>query len=242
MQRVALRVLRWALFLATLYTVTRAGVLHVVRFAFSQGYRPFDWWGWDMWGRSFLVFTLPLLGIILAHEYGHVWSARRAGLQITGPYFLPWPMLWAQWLGLGLLVGTVGAFVTLSGRPFDRIGAFWTGASGPVAGLFVSLVCVVLGLSWSHPGLRAPAFQPDPLILRGFLGGVPTVLHPVALAGRYGLILTGLNLLPIWPLDGWRIWTAAYGRQVAIDDAPLPSRLGRMLVMAGMAGLCLPCF
>ena len=105
--------------------------------------------------------------------------------------------------------------------------------SGPVAGFTVSALIGYLGLrlsyvvplqqitQWmiSYPEIR---FQqmPMPMILE-FLADLvrPTpegsvlVMHPVAFAAWVGCVLTFINLIPAWQLDGGHIIRSLVGRE-----------------------------
>ncbi|MDH3198886.1 MAG: hypothetical protein OEO21_11675, partial [Candidatus Krumholzibacteria bacterium] len=60
-----------------------------------------------------LTFSLPLLATLLAHELGHYITARRYGLNVSPPYFIPVP-LWPSF------IGTMGAFIRLRTVLSDR--------------------------------------------------------------------------------------------------------------------------
>lgn len=40
-----------------------------------------------LWANWF--FSLVVIGLMLAHEYGHIWAFKRNGIQIRGMYFVP---------------------------------------------------------------------------------------------------------------------------------------------------------
>ena len=63
---------------------------------------------------SGLVFSVPLLAILLAHEMGHYLECRRRGLADNLPYFLPSP----------LMFGTFGAFIRVRSPIYSREGLF----------------------------------------------------------------------------------------------------------------------
>src|SRR6185503_6696846 len=72
-------VLNLILFLATLATTTMAGALHA-------GVDPFSHPSQITQGLSF---SLPLLLILLCHEFGHYTLAAWHGIPTTLPYFIP---------------------------------------------------------------------------------------------------------------------------------------------------------
>ena len=79
-------------------------------------------------------FAIPLLLILLFHEFGHYLAARRRGIRVSLPYFLPAPSA----------IGTFGAFIK-SNSPFpSRRDLLEVGAYGPIAGFVVALVFLIL--------------------------------------------------------------------------------------------------
>jgi hypothetical protein len=148
-------------------------------------------------------FSLAIMGILLAHELGHYFYCRHYGVRATLPFFIPAPTL----------IGTLGAFIRISGYIESRAALFDIGIAGPIAGFVVAVPTMFAGLAMSH----AVAGSSDPELQFGFplifqLGhvllhhGGPSLahyyLHPVALAGWAGMLATALNLLPGGQLDG----------------------------------------
>src|SRR6185503_18566858 len=93
--------------------------------------------------RHGLGFALALLFIMLAHEMGHFFLARRHGVDATWPFFIPAPML--------SLIGTLGAVIKLRSLPRTRRALIDIGAAGPIAGFLVTLPILYLGLRLSTP-------------------------------------------------------------------------------------------
>jgi membrane-associated protease RseP (regulator of RpoE activity) len=194
------------LFLATFATTTMAGAAHV-------GQNPFDGVSAFLSG---LPFSTTLMMILLCHELGHYVLAIHHRVPTTLPYFIPGPPL---------LVGTFGAFIRMYGLPRSRQALFDVGAAGPWAGLLVSIPAVVLGLAWSevqplesiHDGGLALGnsilFSTlSQLVLGVHPSSATILLHPVALAGWFGIFVTFLNLLPVGQLDGGHVVYALFGR------------------------------
>lgn len=219
---------RWlvhvALFLATLATTTWAGAVIAgaipddasARFladAVRQAAATFG---------PGLAFSLPLLGILLAHELGHYVTARRYNLDVSPPYFIPVPLV-------PTFIGTMGAFIRLRTVLTDRRQLWDVAALGPIAGFVVALPVLVAGLLLSEPLPAASGWtgmvvrfgatviplgdSPITLALRALTEDSPAVLlHPVAFAGWVGMFVTMLNLVPIGQLDGGHLLFAVAPR------------------------------
>jgi membrane-associated protease RseP (regulator of RpoE activity) len=191
--------------------------------SFAAG-RPFDYQG-DLEGYiriwqqpSYLLpglpFSLTLLTILLAHEFGHFLTARYYLVDATLPFFIPAPTL----------IGTLGAFIRIRSPILSKRVLFDIGIAGPLAG-FVALVSpLVAGVALSKviPGIghSGDLVFGTPLIIRMVewvrFPGVPVediYLHPVARAAWVGLLATALNLLPIGQLDGGHIVYAFLGER-----------------------------
>jgi membrane-associated protease RseP (regulator of RpoE activity) len=172
------------------------------------------------------VFSIPLLGILLGHELGHYVVARRRGMDVSPPYFIPSP----HWLNL---IGTFGAFIRLRSPMINRVMLLDVGAAGPIASFVLSFPVALLGLAWSHavPAAGAPTsapflvlFEGQPIGLGGSLlfdalarvvlgagGDTVVLLHPLAFAAWIGFFVTALNLFPLAQLDGGHILYALLG-------------------------------
>lgn len=163
-----------------------------------------------------LPYAVALLFILLSHEMGHYLAARRYGVDATLPFLIPAP----------LLFGTFGAIIRMRSPITHRRSLFDIGVGGPIAGLAASLIVCVIGLSlsWYLPKPIAPrsAFELGNSALfvgltRLVLGPAKPIdvvqLHPVAIAGWFGLFITFLNLMPLGQLDGGHVWYALIGRK-----------------------------
>jgi len=209
------------LLVATLISTTVVGAGLARSFAQS---RPIDFAGdldgyVRMWQQpSYLLpglpFSLTLLTILLAHEFGHFLTARYYLVDASLPYFIPAPTL----------IGTLGAFIRIRSPILSKRVLFDIGIAGPLAG-FVALVSpLVAGVALSKvvPGIgqSGDLVFGTPLIIRMMewvrFPGVPIAdiyLHPVARAAWVGLLATALNLLPIGQLDGGHIVYAFLGER-----------------------------
>jgi membrane-associated protease RseP (regulator of RpoE activity) len=107
---------------------------------------------------SGLEFSISLLLILLAHEFGHYLAARSHRTAVTLPYFLPFPYPFSPF-------GTLGAFIQLKEPPKNKRILMDIGIAGPLAGLVVAIPILILGLSLSEidrlPGIvsRNTAFS-----------------------------------------------------------------------------------
>lgn len=194
------------LFFLTFLTTTMAGALHV-------GVDPLR----NPLGMIHgLPFSFTLMLILLCHELGHYVLAAVHRVPATLPYFIPGPPF---------LVGTFGAFIKMHGMPRSRRALFDVGAAGPWAGFLIAVPAVILGLSWSEVrplgGELEGGLSLGNSILFSTLSStvlgvhpddVTILLHPVALAGWFGIFVTFLNLLPIGQLDGGHVIYALFGR------------------------------
>jgi len=159
-----------------------------------------------------LLFSVPLLLILGAHEFGHYIACRRWGVDATLPFFLPSP----------LLLGTFGAFIRIRSPIYNRRSLFDIGVAGPLAGFIVLLPLLGFGIAESKviPHIATSGdfvFGTPPLIRLMEWVRFPSVppadiaLHPFAQAAWGGLLATAINLLPIGQLDGGHILYAFVG-------------------------------
>ncbi|NJL04408.1 MAG: site-2 protease family protein [Chloroflexaceae bacterium] len=177
------------------------------------------------WGEG-LAFSAAILSILMAHEMGHFLVARRRGVHVSYPYFIPMPLS---------PIGTMGAFIAMQSPPRTRRDLLAVAIAGPVAGLVVAIPVLLLGL-WLSPltTLDPVAMQEQGMVLymegnsllyillkvimfgRVLPDGLTDVmLHPVAFAGWVGILVTGLNLIPAGQLDGGHIFYTLFGRRIA---------------------------
>lgn len=171
-----------------------------------------------------LLYAFAIMTIFGLHELGHKAMSVFRGIDSSMPYFIPAPP------GLG---GTFGAVITQREPPLNRDALFDLGLSGPVVGFAVTALMGVIGIRLSYvvparqiarwmvtfPEVR---FQqiPMPVLLdiladwiRPTPEGMILVMHPVAFASWVGCILTFINLIPSWQLDGGHIVRALVGKE-----------------------------
>lgn len=208
------------LFLLTLLSTTVVGARMQYNFAHNL---PFfnvsDIESFTQWTnpRSILMglpFSLTLLAILLAHEFGHYVACVHYGVNASLPYFLPAPTF----------IGTFGAFIRIRSPIYSKRVLFDIGVAGPIAGFVVLLPALATGLAFSKvvPGIaHQGTLQFGTPALLWFLQhaifpGVASAdiyLHPVARAAWVGIFATALNLLPIGQLDGGHILYSIVGEK-----------------------------
>ena len=159
------------------------------------------------------VYTLSLLGILGIHELGHIIAAKKHRLKTTWPYFIP---------GLPVIgIPTFGAFIQSRGLTINREILFDVAIAGPIAGLIIAIIVSIYG-AYTAPileqdiaaGLFAESKliewnQGEPLLMTASLAlfgkggeGHEVIMTPVMFAAWIGFLITFLNLLPAWQLDG----------------------------------------
>lgn len=73
-----------------------------------------------------IKFALGFVGLLFVHEMGHYVSAKRVGLAVSGPVFIPF----------------VGAFIGMKEEPKDAITEARVGYGGPLFGSLAAVVCL----------------------------------------------------------------------------------------------------
>src|SRR6185369_360931 len=81
------------------------------------------------------TFAVPLLAILLAHEFGHWIAARVHRVPASLPYFIPLPLLSP--------FGTMGAVIAMRGRIRSPTALLDIGAAGPLAGLVIAIPALI---------------------------------------------------------------------------------------------------
>ncbi|MBX3183692.1 MAG: site-2 protease family protein [Polyangiaceae bacterium] len=163
------------------------------------------------------IYAVPLMAILLAHEFGHYIAARIHKVPASLPYFLPLPILNP--------FGTLGAVIVMPERIRSRNALMDIGAAGPIAGMVVAIPLMALGIHLSevvpsfdyglviHEGDSLLYWLLKRLVLGPMPEGYDIQTHPLALAAWVGFFVTFLNLFPYSQLDGGHIAYALLGER-----------------------------
>jgi len=166
-----------------------------------------------------IPFTIAIMAVLGSHEAGHYIVAKKHGMRTSLPYFIPFPSL----------IGTMGAVIKHRGPIPDRKALFDVGVSGPLIGLFVSIIVTIIGLLQPPITQTSDGFQIylglPPLfefITRIITVAEASVMHPIAFAGWVGMLVTALNLIPAGQLDGGHVLRAMVGNRSSYVSLALP--------------------
>ncbi|NES77877.1 MULTISPECIES: site-2 protease family protein [Okeania] len=171
-----------------------------------------------------LPYGVALILILGLHEFGHYITAHLYKIRTTLPYFIPVPFF----------LGTFGAFIRMQSPVPNRKSLFDVSIAGPIAGLVVTIPLLIWGLSHSNivplseeSGILSidslnPTFSFLLAVLSKLALGTELTynkgidLHPIAVAGYVGLVVTAYNLMPIGQLDGGHIVHAMFGQRTGM--------------------------
>lgn len=177
------------------------------------------------WDRG-VVYMLAVLAVLGAHEAGHFVAARLHGIPATLPFFIPVPVM---------LTGTLGAVIGMEGSRADRRELFDIALAGPLAGLVLAVPALVIGLLVGTPAAD-PLFAMPPLaewlmrlVRPDLLSAAGIDPNPLYMAGWVGLLVTGLNMIPVSQLDGGHVVYALLG--------PRANWVARTLLLAAITAV-----
>jgi Zn-dependent protease len=169
-----------------------------------------------------ILYTISLIGILGIHELGHMIASKWHKLKTSWPYFIP---------GIPVFgIPTFGALISARSFMTNRDTLFDVGISGPIAGLIIAIIVSTYGayISPMVPVEQAQSLfsksdmiQVHPsIIMSGTIAlagktveGMELIMSPVLYAAWLGFLITFLNLLPAWQLDGGHIARATLGRK-----------------------------
>ena len=170
------------------------------------------------------LYTLSLLGILGIHELGHLLAARFHKLKTSWPYFIPGIPVFG-------FLPTFGAIIFQPrGMTINRKILFDVAIAGPIAGLVITIIVSIYG-SYTAPvidnELAESMFENsqlidwefgEPLFMHGTLamfgkGGDnnEVLMTPILFAAWIGFLITFLNMLPAWQLDGGHMARTIFG-------------------------------
>lgn len=212
-----------SLFLLTFFTATLAGVQWLNK-------DPLELTNFS----SGTTYSVLLLLVLASHEFGHYFAARYHKVNVTLPFFLPFP----SFFGL-FPFGTLGAVIRIRSSVPSRKVMFDIGAAGPLTGFVVSLAALAIGLIFLPPREYLYNIHPEYAQLKAipeagltfgnnliymilarllvppdaFVPPMNELYHyPFLCVGWFGLFVTAMNLIPIGQLDGGHISYAMFGQ------------------------------
>ncbi len=175
-----------------------------------------------------LPYSFSIMFIIGVHEFGHYFAARYHKVDVTLPYFIPFPPL-AGFLNFG----TMGAVIRTRSIVVKNKAMFDIGVAGPLAGFVAAIIVLIFGYSnlpspdyilAIHPDYFTPSYGKDVISLQfgssilfelfnsifntptNFIPPMSEIYHyPYLTAGWLGLFITAMNMIPVGQLDGGHI-------------------------------------
>ena len=91
--------------------------------------------------KSGWPFAISLLAILGAHEFGHYFAGKKNGVDVSLPFFIPFPFS---------SFGTMGAFINMRSLPRNKRVLFDIAVAGPLSGLIVAIIVLAIGLNLSE--------------------------------------------------------------------------------------------
>ncbi len=181
-----------------------------------------------------LPYTFSVLFIIGIHEFGHYFAARYHKVDVTLPYFIPFPPV-AGFLNFG----TMGAVIKTRSVVVSNKAMFDIGVAGPIAGFFAALIVLIFGyvnlpepqyILSIHPDYFSAGYGKDVISLQfgssilfnffnsvfntptNFIPPMTEIYHyPYLTAGWLGLFVTSMNMIPVGQLDGGHVLFSMFG-------------------------------
>jgi hypothetical protein len=164
-----------------------------------------------------LTYMFCVMLILLLHELGHFVATIYYRVPASFPFFLPFP---------ANPIGTLGAVIGMQGSLADRKQIFDIGIAGPLAGLVAAVPIAYFGVSqldlttqpyggfgfrlpllldWFATSTQVPGYETGDVVWM-------SQLNPLFVAGWVGMLITGLNMMPIGQLDGGHITYTMFGK------------------------------
>lgn len=174
---------------------------------------------------SGLTYMSAVIGILLCHEMGHFLQAVRHRVSASLPFFIPVPVG---------PIGTMGAVIGMNSQQANRRELFDIGVTGPIAGLVIAIPVTWFGIMQAEvAGPIDPTaggmVMHDPWLVKQMIAylrpdvpaGHELQLNPLLLAGWVGMLITGLNMMPVSQLDGGHVIYSLFGKQLGHTIAKL---------------------
>ncbi len=168
-----------------------------------------------------VLYTISLVGILGVHESGHLVAAKIHKIRTSWPYFIP---------GIPVVgIPTFGAMIQSRGLTVNRDILFDVAIAGPIAGLIIAILVSFYGaytspildssiadqLSGSLVKLNDSILMTLALATFGKAGpDVEVLMSPILFAAWLGFLITFLNLLPAWQLDGGHMARSIFGQKI----------------------------
>ncbi len=170
-----------------------------------------------------LTYMGAVLAILLTHEMGHFLMTLRHRIPASYPLCIPVPFN---------PIGTMGAVIGMEGFKANRREIFDIGIAGPLAGLVVAIPLLWIGvgkLDLRTEPLPGEVQLNSPIMVKWMIEAQHAEVLKVTgpqradwigisqvnaffMAGWVGLLVTGLNMLPISQLDGGHTIYGLFGR------------------------------
>jgi Zn-dependent protease len=159
-------------------------------------------------------FGIGLIVLLFVHEMGHVLEAKRQGLPVSVPIFIPF----------------MGAMITMKRMPHDAWREARLAIAGPIVGSLGALVLYLLGVAYDSRPLKAIAFLGFLINLFNLIpvipldgGRISAALHPalwfVGLLALVALVIYRPNpiliiILILAASELWRRWQMRHHPQL----------------------------
>ena len=169
-----------------------------------------------------VLYAWALIGILGVHEAGHLIAAKWHKIKTTWPYFIPGVPVYG--------IPTFGAFIQSRGLTVNRDILFDIAIAGPIAGLVIAVIVAVFGV-YTSPiidnelaeqlfGTSQLMEMNENIIMKIIIilfdkdgDNVQLVMSPIMFAAWLGFLITFLNLLPAWQLDGGHLSRVILGKK-----------------------------
>ena len=167
-----------------------------------------------------ILYAFSLIGILGVHESGHLIAAKKHKIKTTWPYFIPGVPVFG--------IPTFGALIQSRGLPINRDILFDVAIAGPIAGLIIAIIVSMFGAltspvidsmladelngEWQLMEMNMPILMTISLEIFD-KGDGHIIMSPIFFAAWLGFLITFLNLLPAWQLDGGHMARSLLGKK-----------------------------